>query len=133
MRERLPINEVLAANLAFYMAETGIHTQPALALRSGVSQRTISNYLNPTKRAAGTRGKPGSAKLTELDRIARALGVEVWQLLRSGTPHELRAWGQLEQAFREFSIGRAAVSAAPQSMALHEESAETGHATRLTT
>lgn len=133
MYENLPINEVLASNLAFYMAETGIVSQPALAARSGISQRTISNYLHPTRRAAGSRGKPGSAKLTELERIAKALGVEVWQLLRPGSPQELRAWGQLEEAFKQLAMPPSAQPQPPTSIQLHENGPAAGRASRVTT
>ena len=132
MREKLPINEVLAANLAFYMAAAGIDTQPALAARSKVSQRTISNYLNPTRRAAAASGKAGSAKLTEIERIASALGVEVWQLLRQGTPAEMRAWGQVEAAFRELA-GGAQASRQPASLTLHDSGSKDNYSTRVTT
>ena len=74
------MNDVLATNLARFMAAQG-HTQSSLAKRSGVAQRTIGNYLQPNAREVGSRGKPGSAKLTELAMIAAALQVATWQLL----------------------------------------------------
>ena len=66
--QRRPINDVLADNLRHFMAKsTELQTQAALAARSGVAQRTISNYLNPDRRSAGSSGKAASAKLTEID------------------------------------------------------------------
>lgn len=75
------INQVVAENLAHWISERGMK-QTALAAKAGVSQKTISNYLNPKQRAEGATGKEPSAKLSELARIADALGVEVWQLTR---------------------------------------------------
>lgn len=56
-------------------------------MRSG--QTTISLYLSPDRRKPGKDGKAGSAKLTEVEMLARALEVEPWELLRparSGNP-----------------------------------------------
>lgn len=100
MPERRPINDVLAANLRHFMARSAdLQTQQALAARSGVSQRTISNYLNPENRSTGSRGKAPSAKLTEIERVARALGVEVWHLLRPTTPVEIDLWENVERLY----------------------------------
>ncbi|WP_087864368.1 helix-turn-helix domain-containing protein [Comamonas thiooxydans] len=54
----------------------------ALAQKSGVAQTTISNYLNPGRRGTGKSGKAASAKLTELELLAEALGVEAWTLIQ---------------------------------------------------
>jgi transcriptional regulator with XRE-family HTH domain len=104
------INEIVAANLAFWMAEAGI-TQTALATKALVSQKTISNYLNPNQRNEGSTGKSPSAKLTELDRVAKALNIETWQLVRAMTPAERRAFNAIERAYGEFTV--AAVAAEP--------------------
>jgi hypothetical protein len=45
-------------------------------------QTTISLYLSPDRRKPGKDGKAGSAKLTEVEMLARALEVEPWELLR---------------------------------------------------
>ena len=54
---------------------------PYLAKLCGVGQTTISLYLNPERRNLGCEGKAGSAKLTEVERLATALGLEPWVLL----------------------------------------------------
>jgi transcriptional regulator with XRE-family HTH domain len=102
---RAPINDVLAQNLAYFMAMGPLKTQQALATKSGIAQRTISNYLNPRKRAPGSSGKPPSAKLTELDKVAEALGVDVWLLLRPTTELELKLWMSIERTFHELRNG----------------------------
>lgn len=94
------INQVLAENLAHYMREKGFASQPALAKESGVAQRTIGNYLRPDLRQVSKSGKQPSAKLTELERIAAALGVEVVDLLRDMTPEQRAAYERVEAAYR---------------------------------
>lgn len=93
------INQVVADNLAYWMSEAKM-TQMALAEKSGVSQKTISNYLNPDQRAEGSKGKPPSPKLTELDMIARALSVSVWQLTREMSASERKMYESIEDAYK---------------------------------
>jgi len=76
------VNQLLAANLEFLMRETpALATQAQLAAKSGVDQKTISNYLAPDNRPVGKKGRPASAKLTEVELIARAFKLEAWELL----------------------------------------------------
>jgi transcriptional regulator with XRE-family HTH domain len=77
------VNDVLAENIARYMeANPELGTQARLAARSGVDQKTISNYLNPQRRLATAAGRPGSAKLSEVEKIAAAFGLEAWELIK---------------------------------------------------
>lgn len=76
-----PINQVLADNLSRLMREREL-TQMALAAKAGMGQTTVSLYLSPERRAAGKSGKEPSAKLSEVQRLADALGVELWRLLQ---------------------------------------------------
>lgn len=46
------ISEIVAFNLDALMRQSKL-TQPALAQKAGVSQKTISNYLNPRQRDTG--------------------------------------------------------------------------------
>jgi transcriptional regulator with XRE-family HTH domain len=101
------VNAVLADNLRYWMGQSGISSQEQLAAKSGVSQRTISNYLNPENRQESATGKEPSAKLTELDKIAGALGVGVWDLVRPMTPRERQFYRQVEQAYRDLMNERA--------------------------
>lgn len=96
---RKPINEVLAANLAFFMKEKKL-TQASLGSKAGLAQRTIGNYLKPELRQSESKsGKPPSAKLTEVEKIAVALEVEVWELLRPLSPAERVFYRQIEESF----------------------------------
>jgi transcriptional regulator with XRE-family HTH domain len=98
LEKPLPINEVVAENLAYWMGQAGIK-QAALAEKAKVSQKTISNYLNPDQRTEGSTGKDPSGKLSELDRIAKALSIEVWQLTRQMTAHERVMYEAIEKAY----------------------------------
>ena len=70
---KMPINEVLAVNLAYFMAEQG-HTQASLARKVGVAQRTIGYFLKPELRQESKSGKAPSAKLTEVERERNVSG-----------------------------------------------------------
>lgn len=98
MRE-ISINQVVAENLAYLMAKAGMN-QSTLAAKAGVSQKTISNYLNPEQRTEGSKGKQGSPKLWELERVAQALGVQVWELTRHMTERERAMYDAIEKAYR---------------------------------
>lgn len=95
----MPINAVLAANLRHFMTAKGITAQTALATSAGVAQRTISNYLNPANRTEGATGNAPSAKLSELESIAKALNVEVWELLRPMSESDRLIYQKVEEAF----------------------------------
>lgn len=92
------INDVLADNLAHFMEERRV-TQRALAQQSGIAQTTISLYLNPQRRQPGKSGKIPSAKLTEVESLAHALGVDAWKLIRPMTPEQRKAYDSIEQAY----------------------------------
>lgn len=96
----ISINEVVARNLAYWMGEAKL-SQAALGEKAGVDQKTVSNYLNPGQRAVSASGKEPSAKLSELDAIAKALHIEVWQLTRQMTPSERAMYSAIEKAFAD--------------------------------
>lgn len=98
--EETDINKVLAENLAHYMKKRGV-TQAQLAKLSGVGQTTISLYLRPGDRALGAKGKPASAKLTEVQMIAGALAVPVWELVREYQEGEREARQSIEAALNQ--------------------------------
>lgn len=75
-----PLNQALAENLAYYMEQKGLK-QMALAKKCGIGQTTISLYLTPERRKMGKDGKPGSAKLTEVEMLAAALELDPIDLL----------------------------------------------------
>ena len=94
------INEVLAENLRYFMEKAEM-TQASLALRAGMGQTTVSLYLSPDRRAAGKTGKEPSAKLAEVGRLADALGVELWELLRPLTPTQREFYRSMEALLRD--------------------------------
>lgn len=78
---------VFAQCLQHHMTTLKI-TQAELARRSGIGQTTISLYLRPKARGDTVSGKAGSPTLANVEALADALGVEVWELLRIVTPAE---------------------------------------------
>lgn len=97
--QKRPITEVIAENLAYWMQQhPTLNTQSALGAAAGVAQTTIGNYLNPTQRLQGAKGKPPSPKVVELDRIADALGIGVWLLIRPMSPVEREYFQKMDMA-----------------------------------
>ena len=76
---------ILAANLTRLMALGGPYGLPSsqaeLARRSGISQKTISNWLTPERGIA--------PQLDKLEPIARVYALEVWQLLVPDLPDDM--------------------------------------------
>lgn len=81
-----PINVVLAEALAYFMGDRW--TNSSLGRAAGVAPNTVRNYLNPEVRDIGSSGKEPSAKLTELSKLADALGVQVGDLVTDATVEE---------------------------------------------
>ncbi len=76
MTNKTPARVVLRQNLDTLMQRSiDLDTQPKLAKRAGVSQRTVSNLL----REAGPKEK--GPRLDVVEKIARAFGLSTWQLL----------------------------------------------------
>ncbi len=88
--------QTVAAALAHFMRRAEIK-EAALGKKAGVSPRTVGNFLRPHLRQPGASGKAPSGKLTELEMIARALGIQVVDLVGFKTPEE----AEQEQQFRE--------------------------------
>lgn len=79
----IPATEVLAANLRRLMQKhLELNTQAKVAAAAGVNQKTISNCLNPGQRLAGKTGKTPSPTLTQVENVARAFGLQAWELLK---------------------------------------------------
>jgi transcriptional regulator with XRE-family HTH domain len=95
--ESRSINAVFAANLSRLMSAKG-WSQSVLAEKSGVAQRSISNYLSPSRRDRGASGKEPSAKLTEMSMISSALGIDAWEMLieRDASAATQQSTGQAE-------------------------------------
>lgn len=94
-----PTNQALAENLDYFMKKKGL-VQTSLAEKSGIAQTTISLYLHPERRKEGKNPKAGSAKLTEVEKLADALMIEAWQLIRPMTPDQHQAYEQIEAAYK---------------------------------
>jgi transcriptional regulator with XRE-family HTH domain len=85
--------DALAVNVELRMRANGM-TEDALAHASGVSKRTVGNFLRPGNRASkrGTSKSFPSGTIANLLRIAAALDVEAWELLCvSGPSHQFHA------------------------------------------
>lgn len=93
------INEVLAENLKHYMDAQKLK-QTALGKRADMAQTTISLYLDPSRRVPSKSGKVPSANLGDVERLATALGVEVWELLRPLSGPEREAYDKIANAFK---------------------------------
>jgi transcriptional regulator with XRE-family HTH domain len=90
---------VLAANVKLWMAEKfGRSSSPKLAAKSGVGQRTINNVEK-------ARHDP---KLSTIEAIARAFGIEPYQLLCPASEKEflqvLAAWQHADQPGKELLL-----------------------------
>lgn len=81
-----PVNQRIAEALDDFMGKRW--TNVALSKASGVAESTIRNYRSPDKRQASASGKAPSAKLTELEQLAHALGLDVADLVMDLTTQE---------------------------------------------
>lgn len=76
------ITKVLARNLKRFMDEgPSPISQNALAKKAKVAQTGIGYMLNPETRQPTKSGKLPSPTLARIEKVARALGKETWQLL----------------------------------------------------
>ena len=84
---------ILAKNLTRLLAVGAAHglpsNQSALSRRSGVSQKTISNWLDPTRGVAPV--------LDKLELVADVYRLEVWQLLVPDLPDDMLLIGHLKK------------------------------------
>lgn len=79
------IVHVVARALDWHMKKAGL-TETALGKKAGVSPRTVGNFLRPDKREISASGKVPSGKLTELEMIAAAPGIEFVDLVTDMSP-----------------------------------------------
>lgn len=92
--------DTVARNLERHMEGRGL-TEDALAEASGISRRTVGNFLRPSNRLTkrGTSESIPSGTLANLVRIAAALEVEAWELLCDAT--RVRFLNAVELAYQE--------------------------------
>ena len=95
----MSINHVFAENLKALMALKGFN-QPKVAELADVSQKTVSNCLNPSNRDVSASGVEKSATLTNVGKISRALGSEPWQMLRPLDPKKRAAIDRIEEVLK---------------------------------
>ena len=76
------LNDVLASNLKWWMAKRHFNSQMAFAEKANVDQKTISNCLHPQQRLQSVTGRSPSVTLTAIEKMAGALNVPAWVLLR---------------------------------------------------
>lgn len=103
------INQVFAENLRTLMDRKGLN-QPGLAEKSKVSQKTISNCLNPGNREDSASGVERSANLTNVGKLAKGLGAEPWQMLRPLDHKQRDFYAKIEDLFQSMQSGTAATS-----------------------
>jgi transcriptional regulator with XRE-family HTH domain len=81
---KLTTTEAVAKNLRRLMEMRGL-TQPQLAKKAGVAQRTISNILSASN-------EPGIEKI---NKIARVFGLQGWQLQMPNLPDDMLTDGRV--------------------------------------
>lgn len=101
------INEVLAENLGYFMRQKGL-SPAALGKKAGMGQTTVSLYLRPKDRGAGSKGKEPSGKVAEVQRLADALEIEPWELLRPLTAAQRDFYRSMEALIAERTRAAAA-------------------------
>lgn len=107
------INQIVSESLAHLMGVRNM-TAKRLGELAGVSPRTVGNFLNPTNRAPGSKGKEPGGKLTELDRIARALQVSVAELVTDLSPEAREANRRMTIAAQVLATGEAPAQYLPR-------------------
>jgi len=86
----------LAHNLKRLM-EHHADTQHTLANRSGISQKTISNMINP--------GDGKSPNLENVSKAASAYRLETWHLLYPNAPIEILTNSSIEKLVHNYVVG----------------------------
>jgi transcriptional regulator with XRE-family HTH domain len=72
---------LVAQNLRKAFERSAFDSYRALASAAGVAPNTVKNLVEPESRTPGSRGEV-SPRLDNLDKIARAMGYEGWQLMQ---------------------------------------------------
>lgn len=92
------LSQVLADNLRRLLANGAAHGLPTnqseLARRSGVSQKTISNWLDPSRGVEPVLGK--------LAQVAQVYKLDPWQLILQHLPDDWEAIRQLRLLVRNY-------------------------------
>lgn len=130
-KQKKTVNQIVAAHLAQMKGEKW-GSQEELAAKAGVSQKTISNCLNPEQRAEGATGRVPSVTLAALERICTALEAEVWELVAPFGAEEtalLSAYREADPVGREVILRAAGLSPDRLDLAERALKANIGEAT----
>lgn len=111
------INTIVAHNLRFFMGREGsrLNNPTVLGKAAGVAANTVTNMLKPEKRTTTSKKPVGYPNLDNLVKVAKALNVQVWELLHPDIVRSLRErefYLRIERDFR--SLPSSGASAAPQ-------------------
>ena len=74
--------QIVARNVRLALEASVFDSYRALAKQAGVAPNTVRNVIEPESRAPGLRGDV-SPRLDILDKLARAMGYEGWQLMQA--------------------------------------------------
>lgn len=99
MGRRPTTRETIAANLRMLMEQSSPPlSQHELARKAGVSQKSISNMLDPSRPgvSAGT--------LDKLDRVAAAFGLTSWHLLVPTLPDDIRECHRIGELVADYIV-----------------------------
>lgn len=83
---------ILSDNLAFFMRREGsLYKNPnALGVSAGVAPNTVRNLLHPSKRTVTADKPEGFPQLDNVEKVAKKLGVEVWELFHPNIEQSIR-------------------------------------------
>ena len=92
MRNTLSLPEILSKNLRFFMKAEGCLYPNANALgkAADVAANTVRNMLDPEKRTVTAEKPLGYPTLDNLEKIAKKLNLEVWELLHPDIEQSIR-------------------------------------------
>lgn len=103
-----PITQILAANLRDAIDRAGKYTTlKQLADAAGVSATSIGYMLKPDTRAPSKSGRAPAPTLTQIEAVAKALGVQTWQLIYPNPEllprqeAEIMLWDAMEESMRQ--------------------------------
>lgn len=105
MDKEKTLAEILAKNLAFFMAKEGCLYGNANSLGEAakVSPGSVRNLLDPKKRTVTLKKPEGFPQLDTVAKLAQKLNVEVWELFHPDIKKSLREramYAQIESSFK---------------------------------
>lgn len=106
--DKRALYEIVAMNLDYFMSRPGSLCQNAnqLSQRTGIAPNTVHNILHPHRRASKQDGSTGTSTIDTLEKLAKALGCEAWELLHPNiqlSKQEREMYEKIEENFRKIS------------------------------